>query len=451
MKNSRMLLVLGGLAMAGGAHAAVPAEESRQLGASLTWIGAEKNGNSAGTIPEYTGGLSTPPAAYDRKDPGHRPDPFGNEKPTLTIDAKNVDKYADKLTEGTKALIKKYPTFRVDVYPSHRTAAVPKYVRDNTLKNALNCKTTNAGEAVEGCHGGVPFPIPKDGYEVMWNHLLRFGGFSYFVTQRTYYVDSSGKKVMTGQNDIHQEYPYYDPNKTSTDKYWMISWTSTAPSRIAGDAVTLIDPMSFITDNRKAWQYLPGQRRVKLAPELAADTPMAQSAGANTYDDMALFAGRMDRFDFKLLGKKEMYIPYNSYKLNDPKACPDDKVVTPNHLNPECIRWELHRVWVVEANLKPGKRHVYSKRVFYWDEDTFNAGASDQYDASGKLYRVGFNYMIQRYETPAPTADTYGHYDLVNGIYVINSLAAETKGYFDVPQQPARWWTADGLSARGLR
>ncbi|MCV2219134.1 DUF1329 domain-containing protein [Thauera sp. Sel9] len=452
MTFPKTLIALGvAAALAGPVKAEVTPEEAAQIGTTLTWIGAEQAGNADGSIPPYTGGLTTPPAGYDPKQPGLRPDPFADEKPLFSVDAGNMAQYEDKLTEGTKALMKKFPSFRIDVYPTHRTAAVPQYVRDNTAKNALECKTTHGGEGVDGCFGGIPFPIPKDGYQAMWNHLLRFGGFSYYVTQRSYYVDSAGSKVMTGQNEIYQEYPYYDPNKTSADKYWMLAYTATAPARLVGEQTLMIDPLNWAKDNRRAWQYLPGQRRVKLAPEIAYDTPNSQSAGANTYDDTAVFSGKMDRFDFKLVGKKEVFIPYNLYKFSDPKQCPDEVLVTPNHLNPDCVRWELHRVWVIEATLKPGKRHVYSKRVFYWDEDSYSAGASDQYDASGKLYRIGFAYMTPRYEVPAPTADVYGHYDLANGIYVINSIGAETGGYYDVPPNPSRWWTPEAMAGRGVR
>jgi hypothetical protein len=99
----------------------VTADEAKQLGTTLTQVGAEKAGNKEGTIPEYTGGLTTAPAGFD-KGKGVRPDPFASEKPVASIDAKNMDKYADKLSEGTKALMQANADYRIDVYPTHRTA-----------------------------------------------------------------------------------------------------------------------------------------------------------------------------------------------------------------------------------------------------------------------------------------------------------------------------------------
>ena len=188
---------------------------------TLTPVGAEKAGNKDGTIPEYKGGNTTPPAAFKAGD-GIRPDPFAGEKPRLTIDAKNMAQHADKLTEGTKALLQKYPTFRVDVYPTHRTVAFPKFVTDNTLKNATKAKTTNEGRSIEGAHAGFPFPIPKTGYEAMWNHLVRFNGQAYEAKYRNLTVDANGRPTLSTEGNSVQEYPFWDNSKTSADTYWRI-------------------------------------------------------------------------------------------------------------------------------------------------------------------------------------------------------------------------------------
>ena len=182
--------------------------------APLTAVGAEKAGNKDGTIPEYSGGLATPPAEF-KKGQGIRPDPFAGEKPLYSVDAKNMNQYADKLGEGVKALMKKYPSYRIDVYPTHRTAAFPKYVLDNTAKIALRAKTTNEGRSMEGGHAGFPFPIPKDGYEAMWNHLVRFNGQSYVLTFRAFNVDSAGRATMSTEGIVTQEYPYWDTTRSA--------------------------------------------------------------------------------------------------------------------------------------------------------------------------------------------------------------------------------------------
>ena len=175
-KNTRHSLLLAALlaATTGSAHAAVGADEAAKLKSTLTPVGAEKAGNKAGTIPAWDGGLVKAPAGYKSGD--SRPDPYAAEKPVLSINAKNMAQHADKLTDGVQALMKKYPDFRIDVYPTHRTAAAPQFVYDNTFKNATRAKTVDAGHGIQGAWSGIPFPIPKDGYEAIWNHRLAWKG-----------------------------------------------------------------------------------------------------------------------------------------------------------------------------------------------------------------------------------------------------------------------------------
>jgi hypothetical protein len=449
MKLSRKLLITALAAtFAANVQSAITPDEAKALGTNLTQIGAEKAGNKDGTIPEYKGGNTTPPAAFKAGD-GIRPNPFAGEKPRLTIDAKNMAQHADKLTEGTKALLQKHPTFRVDVYPTHRTVAFPKFVTDNTLKNATKAKTTNDGRSIEGAHAGFPFPIPKTGYEAMWNHLVRFNGQAYESKYRNLTVDANGRPTLATEGNSVQEYPFWDNSKTSAETYWRIRLMYTGPARRAGEGLLIVDPLDIGTKDRRAWSYLPGQRRVKVAPDLAHDTPNPGTAGATTFDDIFIFNGSMDRFDFKLIGKKEMLVPYNAYTAVYQSK--QDDLLKPNHLNPDLVRWELHRVWVVEATLREGKRHVYSKRVFYLDEDSWAALASDEYDARGQLYRVGLAYMAPSYDLPAPYTDMFGHYDLVARNYHLTGFIAETGGLRHTKPLADREWTADSLAGAGVR
>jgi hypothetical protein len=295
----------------------------------------------------------------------------------------------------------------------------------------------------------VPFPIPKTGNEVMWNHLLRYNGHAYELKYRSLYVDASGRAVLATEGLIAQEYPYYDHAKPVGDTYFRLKIAYSGPPRRAGEALMVHEALNPIEKGRRAWQYLPGQRRVKLAPDVSYDTPNPGTAGATTYDDAFVFNGAMDRFDFKLVGKKEMLVPYNSYRMA--YHTKQDELFKPNHLNPDVVRWELHRVWVVEATLKEGKRHIYSKRTFYIDEDSWIGVASDEYDARGALYRVGFQYVTPSYDVPAPYSDTQGHYDLVAGLYVLNGWTAETGGVRYVAPYSEREWSPDALAGAGIR
>lgn len=436
-------------------RAAVSADEARQLGAVLMPWGAEKEGNKEGTIPTYTDGQVSPPTGFDPANPRSRPDPFAAEKPLYSVTAANVAAHADKLSDGVKALLQKHPGFRLDVYPTHRTQRYPAHVNERSLKNATACRTTPDGLALEGCYGGVPFPIPKTGNEVMWNHNMRYQSPSYVANYRNVLVDAGGGINMQAEAELWQEYPVFYPENNgvlvAADPYWLLRNDYTGPARKVGEKLVIIDYMDPIRHRRKVWQYLPGQRRVKLAPELAYDTPIPASGGASVMDEATLFIGALDRFDFKLIGKREMLIPYNNFKLFDEAACPEAKRYLRGHLGPDCMRWELHRVWEVEATLKAGSRHVYAKRKFYFDEDQPEVGTSDNYDAAGKLYRSVFALYLPFYETTDQGfGDTTITFDFQTGAYVV--FADHARGYVrPAKRQPARFFSGDALASEGLR
>ena len=216
------------------------------------------------------------------------------------------------------------------------------------------------------------------------------------------------------------------------------------PARRNGEALLIIDSVNPLKQPRKAWQYLPGQRRTRLAPDLAYDTPNPGAAGTGTYDDVSVFNGAMDRYDWKLIGKKEMYVPYSNYRLTYHKPVSD--ITKANHLNPDLVRWELHRVWVVEGTLKPDKRHIYSKRTFYLDEDSWTALASDQYDARGQLYRSSFAFQSQSYDVQAPFDTTFAIYDFTSGAYNITGLFGSYDGLQSVVRAEQ---SGDVVHARG--
>jgi hypothetical protein len=438
---------------AGSALAAVSADEAKQLGTTLTAVGAEKAANKDGTIPEYTGGIK-PPADF-KAGSGFRTDPYASEKPRLVITGKDMAAQADKLTEGTKELLKRYPTMRVDVYPTHRTVALPQRVLDNALKNATGAKSIDGGLATENVLAGVPFPIPKTGTEAMWNHLLRYNGIGYNgVKYDNWNVDSAGVPTLATTGETYWAWPIYDPNKTgtigATDPYWLVKLNYVAPSRRAGEGLLIWDSVNPLKQGRRAWQYLPGQRRVKLAPDLAYDTPNPGSAGASTYDDVSVFNGAMDRFNWKLIGKKEMYVPYGNYRLTYHKTPAD--ITKPNHINPDFVRWELHRVWVVEATLKEGARHIYNKRVFYLDEDSWLALASDQYDARGQLFRASFAYPSYSYDVQAQFGDTTAIYDFSSGLYNVTGLFGPYAGLKYMTELPKEnFWSSEALAGAGVR
>ena len=424
------------LSIATASLAAAPADQVAQIGKTLTPFGAIIAGNADGSIPHYTGGLKQSPQGF-KPDSGFWADPFEDEKPLLRINSKNMEQYADRLSGGQKMLLSKFPDYYLDIYPTHRTAAYPQALLDASVRNASNCRTTKDNLAVDpACRGGLPFPLPQNGNEVIWNQQLRYKGTGYTTTasSNSWVVDSQGSVTKTAESATMEEAPYYQTQQTDRDpQLYYRAWAlDSYPARSAGQLIILADYLDPQSQPRRAWSYTPGMRRIKLAPEFAYDTPVPNQGGVNLFDELQMFSGSQDRFDYKLVGRKEMYIPYNAYKFYF--SCGQEEQFKPHHANPACERWELHRVWVVEATLKPGKRHVYSKRTYYLDEDTFGAGLYDAWDQGGVLYRALFQSGVQLYDKNLPYTVKNVSYDFNKGMWSL--LNDGLKGGYRVHDAP---------------
>ena len=411
--------------------ARVSQEEAQKLGKTLTPFGAEKAANADGSIPAWEGGVTKPPAEY--KKGMHHPDPFASDKPLFTITAQNASSYQKFLTPGESALLKTYPkTFKMHIYKTRRSASYPKYVYDATLKNATRSELVEGGNGIRNAAVGIPFPIPQNGLEAIWNHIVRYRGVAGKRFGGQAAPTSSGDFTYIGFDEsIMFEYsnPNASPETLQKDNVlFRFKQKVTQPARLAGTALLVHETMDQIKTPRQAWTYNAGQRRVRRAPNVAYDAPGTASDGLRTTDDFDMFNGSPDRYNWKLMGKKEVYIPYNSYKLHSDKLKYKD-ILKAGHINPEYVRWEKHRVWVVEATLKPGMRHVYNKRIFFIDEDSWQIHAADLYDNRNDLYRVAFAHGLNYYEIPTHWSTLEVYHDLNSRRYLAIGLDNEEKMY----------------------
>lgn len=434
-------------------HAGVSAEEAARLKGELTPVGAERAGNKDGTIPAWTGGLTIPTPGFTNG--GRRPDPFADEKPILQITAKNADQYADKLTDGVKTLLGKYPdTYRLDVYKTHRTAAAPQWLYDNTFQNATRATLVDSagGPVPEGAFGGYPFPIPRTGTEVMLNTKVRWRGEAWHKEANNYQVTADGKPVLLSRISQDNIAPYYF-KEGSADQFgghfWVVRLQTLGPAIRAGEAI--IGHQAVDESKTNTWVYLVGQRRVRKLPNACCDTPNPQSAGILSFDEIEVHNGRLDRFDWKLIGKKEMYIPYNSNRTLVPTK--DSDILGPRHLNPDHVRWELHRVWVVEATLKPGQRHTSPRSLYYVDEDSWLPVLADRWDANGQLWRMAYSTPVAMPDMPGQVHFGFGVYDLLTGNYAAMELASEQQMQYKLvsPRYKESYFSPENMGGGGVR
>lgn len=432
----KTILQCGALALsllATNVMAAVSADEVAKLGTTLTAVGAEKAGNADGSIPAYTGGIPRNAGAVDSK--GFLADPFASEKPLFTITAANVDQYKSKLSDGQVAMFKRYPeTYKIPVYPAHRTVNLPAEVNEAAKKSAISVSTINDGNGLANFTESryYAFPIPKTGSEVIWNHITRYrgGNLRRAITQVTPQTDGSFTSIRFEEEiAVPQQTPDLSADK-GTNVLLFFKQAVTAPSRLAGNVLLVHETLDQVKEPRLAWIYNAGQRRVRRAPQVAYDGPGTAADGLRTSDNFDMFSGAPDRYDWKLVGKKEMYIPYNSYKLDSPSLKYTD-VIKAGHINQDLTRYELHRVWEVVGTVKPGERHIYAKRHMYIDEDSWQVALVDHYDGRGQLWRVAEGHQQFYYDHQVPAYTLEALYDVIAGRYLALGMKNEEKHSFE--------------------
>ena len=449
-KFSASLVLALSLLNAPFTRAAVSPAEAARLGGDLTPLGAETAGNADGTIPLWNGGILTPPAGYKVGD--HHPDPFAADKPLYTVTPANLGQYESKLTAGSVALLKAYPDYKLIVYPTRRSANNPQRIYDATRANATTGVLANNGNSFENAIVGIPFPLPASGLEVMWNHLARYRGIA-AARHIGQAAPTRGGSYTLVQFEDEFLFNYARPGLTSAQLENILVYYKqavTAPARQAGTILLAHETLDQVKEKRSAWVYNTGQRRVRRAPDVAYDNPGTAADGMRTSDQFDMYNGAPDRYDWKLVGKKEIIVPYNSYKLHSDTVKYAD-ILKPLHINQDLARYELHRVWVVEATLKPGASHIYKRRTFYVDEDSWQILAVDQYDSRDQMWRVSEAHCINYYDAQVFWSTLEAHTDLIAGRYLVVGLDNENAMYdFNIKRSPADY-TADALRRDGIR
>jgi len=441
--------VVCGLLAAGTVHAKVASVDAARLGKDLTPTGGEKAANKDGTIPAWEGGLTTAPPCF--KPGGRYCDPFAADQPLYTITPANAAQYQSKLSPGQLAMFKKFPNYKMVVYPSRRTFASPQHVYDATAVNATRAELIANGEGVAGAAIGIPFPIPAGGFEPIWNHKLRYRGEGGRHWNNQFAVTAAGNfSQVTLREDIAISYSKKTATPDNLDNvsiYFL--QIVTAPVRLAGTILLVHETMDQVKEPRRAWQYNPGQRRLRRAPNVGYDNPGTGADGLRTNDQYDMFNGAMDRYSWKVVGKQEMLVPYNGFRLASAQYKYAD-IMKPGHINQDLPRYELHRVWVVDSTIKAGTTHLYKRRTFYLDEDSWTILLADVYDQRDQLWRWQESHPMMYYDRAWPGTAGEVIYDLQSGRYLGQGFSNE-HDEFSTEQFPDSYYDPANVSKQATR
>lgn len=430
--------------------AAVSDADLARLNDELTPVGATRAGSPDGAIPAWMGGIVTPPTGYKPGD--HHPDPFAADQPLFVITPQNLSEHEDRLTAGHLALLRAYPTYKLPVFPTRRSASYPERVYEATRRIAGTARLVNDGSGIEGATVGIPFPLPENGLQVIWNHLVRYRGDAAVRRIAQAAPQRNGAYTLVEfEDEFLFNYARPDVTPEQLDNVLLyFKQAVNAPARLAGSILLVHETLDQVREPRRAWIYNAGQRRVRRAPNVAYDAPGTASDAMRTTDQFDMFNGAPDRYEWNLVGKREMIVPYNSYRLHSSTTKYTD-ILKPLHINQDLTRYELHRVWVVEATLKPNNSHLYTRRTFYVDEDSWQVLAVDQYDSRGQLWRVSEAHCINYYDVPMFWSTLEVHTDLTAGRYLAIGLDNQGPMYdFSIRRTPADY-VADSLRREGVR
>jgi hypothetical protein len=402
------------------------AADPRHLTQDLTPLGGQRAASASGLVPAWTGGVTAPPAGWSPGMPP--PDLFADEAPLFTVTAQNMAQYAKMLSAGQILMLQRYGSngFKMNVYPSHRTAAAPQYVYDNTALNVTRAQPVESGldRGFTGAVGGTPFPILSDdpnvaGLQAIWNHELRFEG-EYYATTRAAFAVGNGQRVLTSGFSAYNWSPYYDPKitpETYAGYYFRADLDFVAPPNIAGGKFQASYSSQPYRYSDSTYEYLTGLGRVRQLPKSEYDTPSGLANNIINYDELYIFGGPPDRYDWKLVGKEEMIVPYNIHKL---MMAQPDEILQDNMLNSDLIRWEVHRCHVVEAHLKPGAREPSPFRRFYIDEDTWVILQGDLYDDQSNYWKWAMIFLQVHPDLPGTTYVGEWHFNFQSEQYLCN-------------------------------
>ena len=322
--------------------------------------------------------LAAGSVSHAREDYLPIPKPLGGAV-KFRVDKSNADKYKDMMPAGLYQLIKEWG-YSANVYDTVNDFSFPKEYQEMTEKNKGKARINKRG-GIENYAGGLPFPEPKTAAEIMWDYEYKYLGDDFYYVGDVSIMATTGRERKLGLNYARLAYESrikLDPKPSIPDpNHIEIKEISrfTYPEDIAGMALLTAryqDP----SKGDDGWMYIPTIRRVR---RISVAQRGDSSGGMDfTWDDYRGFSGKVSDYTWKLVGKKEMIVPFHA-----PTHNPKRKGIM---FNPDDVRYELRTVWIVDG-VNVDKSYVYSKRRSYVDTHSYDVIAADLWDRKNVLWK----------------------------------------------------------------
>ena len=145
----------------------------------------------------------------------------------------------------------------MNVYPTRRSASFPQYFYDATKRIAAEAELIQGGNGLKNAAIGIPFPIPSNGLEVLWNHIARYRGVAASRNAGQAAPTAQGAYTIIGF-DEQIMFKYSHPDATpevlqSENILFRFKQSVTTPARLAGTALLIHETMDQVATPRQAW------------------------------------------------------------------------------------------------------------------------------------------------------------------------------------------------------
>lgn len=349
---------------------------------------------------------------------------YAQVKPGDFITADNAEKVKDLVSPGV--LYKVEHGMSMKIVPSERVDWPPPY-KEMTEKYSAQVRLTDDKRSLLGYVSGQPFPLldvndPHVAVKIMWNTVfkpmwtddydLRFYDCDSVYNQKGkaqtsqveyFQIGHYAGYQLTGRTEV-EPIPV-DPDFKISGRYWLFGlYPVLAPAEIRG--------LGFLrfryADARQPdgiWSWIPGWRRIRRLNEAIMSSATTSGTSAHSWDPdhYAGFDAKLEEYDYRLVGEKNMLGPIHAEHSPEVR-CPTDNGAS---ACPEA--WEMRHMYVMSAKPRRGlggegnREAIHSDTLIYIDGEVWFTPYIDTFDHKGQLYQDHIYWMAIR-DRPVPDA-----------------------------------------------